>query len=92
MRSLIRYGLGSFSDTFCSAVLMLLNMSILPFPVSFISVRNCPITSVISCLSCRWNVTISAVVTTILLLELLLLPRSFEGFRAFPPMMSRAPG
>ena len=65
MKSPIRYGLEAtgFAVTFCNAVLMLLNMSILPLAVSFISVRNCCITSAISCLSCCWNVTISAVVT-----------------------------
>ena len=52
-----------FADTFCSAVLMLLNLSVLPLAVSFISVRNCCITSAISCLNCCWNVTISATVT-----------------------------
>ena len=64
-RPLIRCGLeaAGFADTFCSAVLMLLNLSILLLAVSFISVRNCCITSSITCLNCRWNTTISAVVT-----------------------------
>ena len=56
-------GSSCFAVTFCCAVLMLLNMSLLPLTVSFISVRNCCVTSAISCLSCCWNVTISAVVT-----------------------------
>ena len=42
---------------------MLLNMSILPLTVSFISVRNGCITSATSCLNCHWNVTTAAVVT-----------------------------
>ena len=44
MRSLIRCGLeaAGFADTFCSAVLMLLNTPILPLTVSFMSVRTKP--------------------------------------------------
>ena len=65
MKSPIRYGLEAtgFAVTFCSAVLMLLNMSILPLTVSFISVRNCCVTSASSCLNCCCNVTISAALT-----------------------------
>ena len=41
MKSPIRYGLGAacFAETFCSAALMLLNLSILPLNVSFISAQ-----------------------------------------------------
>ena len=58
MRSHTRYGLDAagFADTFCNAVLMLLNMSFLLLTVSFIPVRHCCITSVIS-----WNVTVFTV-------------------------------
>ena len=65
MTSLVRHGLeaAGFADTFCNAVLMLLNMSILPLTVSFISVHNCCVTCVISCLNCCWNVTISTAMT-----------------------------
>ena len=76
-----------FADTLCSAVLMLLNMSNLQLTVLIICVRNCYITSAISCLNRCWNVPKSAVVT-MSVLELLLLSRSFEGFKAFPPVMS----
>ena len=64
MRSRIRYGLETarFADTFCNAVLMLLNMSILPLTASFISVQLlyhiCHFM-----FNCCWNVTRSAVVT-----------------------------
>ena len=53
MKSLFRYGLeaAGFADSFCSDVLMLLNMSILPLTVSFIPAGNCCITSAISCLN-----------------------------------------
>ena len=45
---LIRYVLGPIgvADTFCSAVLMRLNMSILPLTVSF--------TSILSCMTCQF--------------------------------------
>ena len=54
MRSLIRYDLETtdIADTFCSAVLVLFHMSILPLTVSFISFLKCCITSVMSCLNC----------------------------------------
>ena len=42
-----QYGLeaAGFADTFCSAVLMLLTVSILPLTVSSVSARNCCVTS-----------------------------------------------
>ena len=65
MGSLIRYGLEPIgvADTFCSAVLMLFNVSIPPLTVSFTSILSCCITSVISFLNCSWNAIRSAVVT-----------------------------
>ena len=65
MKSLIRCGLeaAGFADTFRNALLVLLNMPILPLTVTFNSVRNSCITSVISSLNCCWNATRFSVVT-----------------------------
>ena len=90
MRSLLRYGLEAlgFADTLCSAVLTLLNMAILPLTVSFTSVRNCCIASVISCLDYCWNVTISAVVTMSVHNSAAAGAAAFEDVRALPLVMS----
>ena len=60
MRSLIRYGLqaAGFADTFRNAVVMLFNMSILPYAA------QCELAvSHLSCLNCCGALTISAAVT-----------------------------
>ena len=91
MRSRTLYGLeaAGFARTFCSAVLMLLNMSILPLTVSFMTVRNCCITSAISCLDCCRNVTISAAVTMSVHNSAAAGDAAAAAdFRAFPPVMS----
>ena len=89
MRSLIRNGFerAGFLVTLRNAVLMLCNISVLPLAVSFSSVRNCCITSTMSCFNCSWKVTMSAAVTMPvhdLLLRLLLL-RNLESLNWLHP-------